>query len=133
MGTVIRRRQEIFVHLVWSTWDRAPILDAAVPAWLWPMLGEEARRLGCAWSVAGGVEDHVHLLCAVPTTIAVAHLAQQVKGASARCAAERGVGLKWQAGYGAFSVSPDHVATVEAYVRAQAMHHATGRELAAWE
>ncbi len=40
------------------------------------MLGEEARRLGCAWAVVGGVEDHVHMLCAIPTTLAVAALAQ---------------------------------------------------------
>ena len=54
------------------------------------MLGEEARRLGCAWAVVGGVEDHVHMLCAILTTLAVAAPAQQIKGASARSVGVRG-------------------------------------------
>ncbi len=55
------RRQELYVHLVWSTWDREPVVTTEVRQWLWPMLGEEARRLGSAWAVVGGVEDHVDL------------------------------------------------------------------------
>ena len=51
----------LYVHLVWSTWDREPVVTTEVQQWLWPMLGEEARRLGCAWAVVGGVEDHVHM------------------------------------------------------------------------
>lgn len=127
------RRQELFVHLVWSTWDREPVLTPEVQEWLWSMLGDEARRSGCAWSVVGGVEDHVHVLCAFPTTLAVATLVQQLKGASARFAAARGAGLHWKRGYAAFSVSPGAVGTVEAYVRNQAAHHRLGSVDHAWE
>jgi putative transposase len=129
----MKRRQELFVHLVWSTWDRAPLIDLDVQAWLWPMLGNESRRVGCTWAVVGGIETHVHVLCALPATLAVADLVKQIKGASARCAVERGHSLKWQAGYGAFSVSPDTVPTVEAYVRNQAEHHARNTDHDAWE
>ena len=97
------------------------------------MLGEEARRLGCAWAVVGGVEDHVHMLCAIPTTLAVAALAQQIEGASARCAGARGTVVRWQRGYGASSVSPDDVPALKAYVRKQAVHDRLGGGIAGWE
>lgn len=128
------RRQELFVHLVWSTWDRATLIDDDVQTWLWPMLGEEARRSGCTWAVVGGVADHVHVLCAMPATLSVTALVQQIKGASSRVANERsGSGFRWQGGYGAFSVSPDDVPMVEAYIRNQAAHHATASTLPHWE
>ena len=133
-ATVITgRRQEIFLHIIWSTWDRVPLVDPAIEAWLWPMLGEEARSLGCPWAVVGGVADHVHVLCALPTTLAVAPLVQQMKGASARCASARGQPLKWQAGYGVFSVSPEAVPAVEAYVRSQPSHHEAATLTHDWE
>ena len=133
MKQVNHRRQELYVHLDWSTWDREPVVTTEVQQWLWPMLGEEARRLRCAWAVVGGVEDHVHMLCAIPTTLAVAALAQQIKGASARCAGARGAVVRWQRGYGVFSVSPDGVPALEAYVREQAVHHRLGGVIAGWE
>jgi REP element-mobilizing transposase RayT len=117
----------MFVHLVWSTWDRAPILDAATRDWLWPMLANTARERGCPWAVVGGIEDHVHVLCALPTTLAVAQLVRDLKGVSARAANQRRPeSFRWQGGYGAFSVSPDAVADVRAYVVQQAEHHRTG-------
>ena len=67
------------------------------------------------------------------TTLAVAALAQQVKGASARCAGARGIVVRWQRGYGAFSVSPDGVPALEAYLREQAAHHRLGGVIARWE
>ena len=97
------------------------------------MLGEEARRLGCAWTVVGGVEDHVHVSCAIPATLAVAALAQQIKGANARFAGARGTVVRWQRGYGASSVSPDDVPALKAYVRKQAVHDRLGGGIAGWE
>jgi REP element-mobilizing transposase RayT len=97
------------------------------------MLGQEARTLGCAWAVVGGIEDPIHLLCSIPATLEIATLVHQVKGASARCATKHGQTLKWQVGYGAFSVSPDAVDVVEAYVRNQAEHHHGNAALPGWE
>ena len=105
-----------------------------VQAWLWPALAEQARSLGCAWAAVGGVEDHVHVLCALPTTRTVADLVRHLKGWTSRAAnLARPDSLRWQGGYGAFSVSPRDLPAVEAYVRNQPMHHKTANLRKAWE
>jgi REP element-mobilizing transposase RayT len=121
----VAHRQELYVHLVWSTWNRLPLLGEAVRPRVWATIGAEARRMGCAWAVVGGVDDHVHMLCALPAGLAVSTLAKQVKGACARSENVRTEPyLRWQGGYAAFSVSPSAVPEVEAYVRDQAAIHA---------
>ncbi len=124
---MFERRQEIYLHLAWSTWDRAPLISAPMQAWLWPVLAEQARGLGCPWAVVGGTSDHVHLLCAMPTSLTVAALVQQLKGWTTRAANQITADpLKWQGGYGVFSVSSSDVPRIEAYVRNQARHHLDG-------
>lgn len=131
---MLPRRQEIFMHLVWSTWDRVPLIGPEMADWLWPMIGEEARRSGCLWAVVGGVSDHTHVLCAMPATLSAAELAHQLKGASSRAANLRGGGgFRWQGGYGAFSVSKADVPQIEAYVRNQPSHHADATVAQDWE
>jgi len=69
----------------------------------------------------------VHVLCALPTTFTIAALAQQLKGWTARAANARATGsLRWQGGYGAFSVSARDIPAVEHYVRNQPAHHKDG-------
>jgi len=131
---MIGRRQEIFVQMVWSTWDRVPLIDAEMQQWLWPMVAQEARRCGCPWAVVGGTADHVHLLGSLPATLTEAALLHQVKGGSSRAAnAKPGALFRWQGGYGVFEVSPADVPMIEAYVRGQAEHHGNGTTLADWE
>lgn len=129
-----QRREELFVHLVWSTWDRKPMIDNELRPWLWATIATIAREIGCPWVVVGGVEDHVHLLCALPATLAVAELANRVKGGSSRAANARNPeSLRWQGGYAVFSVSPRDRDMLEAYVRNQELHHSGRLELAEWE
>jgi REP element-mobilizing transposase RayT len=126
-------RSEVFVHLVWATWDRAPILDAETRAWLVPSLAFQARSMGCLWAAAGAAEDHIHLACRLPATLTVAAVAQQCKGWTSRAASARQHPLRWQGGYGAFSFGPSEVAAVEAYLHNQLEHHNRGHIVEAWE
>ena len=48
---------------------------------------------------------------------------QKVKANSSRWLGENGVRFEWQKGYGAFSVSPSLLPTVQAYIRNQEEHH----------
>jgi REP element-mobilizing transposase RayT len=129
-----QRRQETFIHLVWSTWDRAPMLGVEARQLVWGTIARTAWDLGCTWVGVGGIEDHVHVLCAIPTTLPVAELAHRLKGVSARATNLRAPNsLRWQGGYGAFSVSPHEVSTVEAYIRNQELHHRSGSSDPAWE
>ena len=36
-------RLELYVHLVWTTWDRTPVIDEATEQWLWPAIAAKAR------------------------------------------------------------------------------------------
>lgn len=59
---------------------------------------------------AGGTDNHVHLLIALPPTCNLAHAVQKLKGSSSHW---MGPGFSWQDGYGAFSVSPSQVPVVK--------------------
>ena len=117
----------LFVHVVWATWDRQPVIDEPMRAWLWPAIAEKARAMGSTHVVVGGVADHIHVLTELPNTVSVADLAKHLKGApSALIGQRQGRGtFRWQRGYGAFTLRPEDIPVVESYVRDQANHHGT--------
>jgi hypothetical protein len=53
----------------------------------------------------------------------VAEAVQKLKANSSRWIGEHGISFRWQDGYGAFSVSPSLLSTVQAYIRDQGEHH----------
>jgi hypothetical protein len=55
--------------------------------------------------------------------LALAEIVQKLKANSSRWLGESGAQFEWQKGYGAFSVSPSLLPTVQAYIRNQAEHH----------
>ncbi len=76
--------------------------------------------------VVGGVADHVHILFDMGKMHAPVKFVEQAKRESSKFMKTLGAkykGFYWQRGYGMFSVSPTHLADVEAYVRSQEEHH----------
>src|SRR5690606_34210660 len=60
---------KILVHTVFSTKDRRPYLrDKVLRDELHHYLGGILTNLECQPIIVGGVEDHVHLLCALSRT-----------------------------------------------------------------
>jgi len=87
-------------------------------------LGGVSARLECPVIRVGGVADHVHVLARQGRTIALADWVKELKRASSLWAKSHEMsGFQWQAGYGGFSVSQSHSATVERYIAQQAEHH----------
>ena len=126
----------VFIHLVWATWDRVPLLTAALQRPVYRAIGAICGECGAEVIAVGGVEDHVHLLIRLPATLTVAELAKHVKGASAHLVTHQlapNSFFKWQGSYGAFSVSPHDLPTVGDYIARQAEHHAAGVILPEWE
>ena len=118
---------KLYLHLVWSTWNRAPLLTPVVYETVERCIRAECVKLGVDVVAFGGVCDHVHLFVRLPTTVSVAQLIKQVKGSSSHLASRRlRATFKWQGGYGAFTVSPRHVPQVREYVLNQERHHAEG-------
>jgi len=118
---------KILVHVVFSTKDRRPFLrDKMLREELHHHLGGILNQLGCQPVIVGGVEDHVHVLCALSRTVTAAEMVKEVKRGSAVWLKARGPDLSdfaWQSGYGIFSVGFSQLKTVRDYIARQEEHH----------
>ena len=114
------------IHLVFSTKHREPLIHDAFQPEMFAYLCGAANAINCPAIVAGGVEDHVHILFALHKTVALSKAVEEIKKQSSKWAKENGGSNEfyWQNGYGAFSVSPPQVPRVVAYIEDQARHHA---------
>jgi putative transposase len=118
---------QLYVHLVWATWDRAPLLSPALMEHVDNVVRAECVRMRADVLAFNGVADHVHLLVRFPTTVAIAALVKQVKGVSSHLLGQHlRVPFRWQGGYGAFTLSKSQVPRVREYVLDQQRHHAEG-------
>lgn len=116
----------ILVHLVFSTKDRAALLQDEWRDDLHGYIGGIIRRCGGDLLAANSVEDHIHLFFPLPRTITVADLVKEIKTGSTKWIHERGSRdhhFHWQTGYGVFSVSPSHKDAVLQYIASQQEHH----------
>jgi putative transposase len=127
---------ELYVHLVWATWDRLPLITPDLEPRLHAALYQQSRALSCDPLAIGGIADHVHLLLRLPSTASVAAVVKALKGSSSHLVTHsilRDTAFKWQGAYGAFSVGTGDVETVQRYVARQREHHATRSLIPAWE
>ena len=58
------------MHCVWATKERRPLIKPELQLRLWPYLGGIARENKMKALAVGGIEDHVHLLVTIPSTLA---------------------------------------------------------------
>jgi putative transposase len=127
---------QLYVHCVWATWDRLPLLTAAYELQIHASIAAKCHELGCTPVAIGGIEDHVHLLTQVPAKLSIADLVKEVKGSSSHLMThvlQPGVFFKWQGAYGAFTVSKEGVTAVAEYIENQKAHHAANKLLPDWE
>jgi len=110
----------VYIHCVFSTKERRPLIPATRASELYAYLGGIARGEGLTLIAAGGTANHIHLLFVLPATCTLAHAVQKLKGSSSRWL---GSGFSWQEGYGAFSVSPSQLDVVKHYIQNQEEHH----------
>ena len=114
------------MHVVFSTKERQTWIKPEIQDRLWPYLGGIARENKMKALKVGGVEDHVHILLSLPSTLAIAKAVQLLKGNSSKWIHETFPKLKtfeWQKGYGAFSISVSGVEDTIKYIENQAEHH----------
>src|SRR5271157_1294816 len=102
------------LHCIFSTKDRADTIPDQPE--LGRYLGGVAKATSIPLMLAGGTNNHVHLLIALPAVMALAKAMQELKGNSSRWLNQRVAGFAWQQGYSAFSVSPSNKRTVMAYI-----------------
>ncbi|MBI3948081.1 MAG: IS200/IS605 family transposase [Armatimonadetes bacterium] len=131
-----RSKVDVYLHLVWGTFDRLPLVQPEIERRLYRNLVAEARSCRCKVLAIGGTADHVHMVIKLAATVAVAVLLKQMKGVSSDFAREQLLHqdyFKWHGGYSAFSVTRTHLSRVIEYVKNQKQHHADGTIHQAWE
>ncbi len=131
-----RNKLALYLHLVWATWDREPLITPEIERRVYRCIAHEALQMGCKVLAINGMPDHVHLVVKIPSTITVANLMKQVKGVSSHFVNEvlqPETHFKWQGYYGAFTVSRWDVDKIVAYVRRQKEHHRASELYPEWE
>ena len=131
-----RSKAEIYLHFVWGTWRREPMVTPEIERAIYRCIEMECGRLRCAVLAVGGMPDHVHLVLRVPTTVSAAQVMKQVKGVSStfgrgHCGERRSFG--WQDNYAVRSFWPEARDRVVAYVLNQKDHHTKGDLWSDWE
>ena len=117
----------LYVHCVFSTKNREPLLAVEWRPRLWAYFGGIAAENGFRILEAGGMADHVHLLASLPAPLAMSKALQLLKGGSSKWindsffAGSRS--FAWQEGYGGFGVGVSQIDATRAYIRNQEEHH----------
>lgn len=117
---------KIYLHLIFSTKHRQPLIDKTIEQELWAYLGGVCHEMDCQPIQIGGYYDHVHVLCRFSRKLALMDLLEEVKKRSSKWIKAKGeayANFYWQDGYAAFSVNPTQLAVVIKYIKNQHVHH----------
>ena len=115
-----------YVHLVFSTKNREPLIIDRVENDLYNYLGGICIELDCKPIKIGGWYDHVHILNMLSKKITLITLLEELKSHSSKWIKTKDELLEnfyWQRGYGAFSVTPSAVDGLIKYISNQKQHH----------
>jgi putative transposase len=116
----------IYVHYVFSTKNRLPLIRPDMQERLWSYMGGIARNNHMKAFAVGGMEDHAHVLVSLPSTLTVSKAIQIIKGNSSKWINEnfnQAEKFSWQEGYGAFSVNVSILKDSIRYIENQKKHH----------
>jgi putative transposase len=118
---------QLYAHLVFSTKHRHPFFpDLVLRTRVFKYLAGTCSNLRSPAVRIGGHTDHVHVFCRLGKEMGVSTLVRELKRDSSKWIKTLAPGVRafsWQAGYGAFSVSPIHVDSLIAYIDRQDEHH----------
>ena len=114
----------LLIHIVFSTQGHLSLLTKDVRPELFAYMAGLVKEKKGKPIIINGVDDHVHMLVALPPDISVSEAMRFVKANSSRWMKEHfGKPFAWQKGFGAFSVSRSNMDTVAKYIRDQEAHH----------
>src|SRR5256885_11569229 len=92
----------LYVHFVWSTWDRLPLISPSLEASIHAAIAAKCRELKCVPLEVNGTENHVHVVARMHATVSVADLAKGMKGSTSHLtthALRPDEFFKWQGSY----------------------------------
>jgi len=108
-------------HLVFVTKFREGSLTRKVLARFHDLCQKKAEELGFLVHISNGYQDHVHLLISLKPVHQLSEIIRQIKGFTSR----EIKGLRWQRGYGAFTVDKRSFDIIFRYIKNQEEHHSS--------
>ena len=117
---------QVYYHLVFSTKDRFKFISEDIKQDLYSYIcGILKNCEGFVYSI-GGMADHIHILCSIPSKVAISETIKNLKVASTKWIQNKGdllLKFRWQTGYGLFTVSHSQIEAVSTYIKNQQQHH----------
>ena len=117
---------KLWIHLVWSTRSREPLMFDKVRKDIFFHIKETAEEKGYHLDVINGTENHLHCLLSLNPKYAISEIVNEMKGESSHWINEQKwmkPKFLWQRGFGAFSVSESNVKKIRKYILNQEEHH----------
>ena len=117
----------VWLHYVWSTKNRQPVLTDNIRNHLFDHIKQNARIKNIYLDRVNGYHDHVHCLISLGSDQTIDKIAQLLKGESSfwlnNKSGLKAQKLEWQDEYFAVSVSESILDAVRAYIDNQVVHH----------
>ena len=117
---------EIYVHFIWTVYDRRPLITPAIEDDLFPIIHQMGERHKVKTVALNGVADHIHWLTKYSSTTRTCDLVKDAKGASSAYANGVLGNFKWRPTYAAYSVSRWNMKLIVDYIQRQKEHHDAG-------
>lgn len=117
---------KIWIHAIWATKNRAPLIKENISSKMHDYLREQLIEIGCPVRIVNGMPDHIHCLFLLNPQKSIVSVLKQVKGSSSHFINQNNLiteKFSWQTGYPAYSVSESGVEKVFHYIKNQKQHH----------
>jgi REP element-mobilizing transposase RayT len=117
---------KIYLHIVWSTKDRKPLITKELKPLLLNHIIENSKTKNIFIDSINCVDDHVHLLISLGIEQTLSKIMLLIKGESSYWVNKQKIipnKFEWQDEYFAASVSYTSIANVRRYIAKQEEHH----------
>jgi REP element-mobilizing transposase RayT len=117
---------KIYVHAVWATKNRLPLLASNIRLKVFEHIKDNARSKSIFIDHINGAQDHLHCLISMNPEQCIADVVRMIKGESShwinnqKLAREK---FSWQEEYFAVSIGESQIESVRKYIREQEEHH----------
>lgn len=118
---------KVWIHYVWSTKNREPVLVVPFRNQLFDHIKKNAKKKNIYLDSINGYHDHVHCLVSLGSFETIEKTVQLIKGESSfwfnNKSGFKTSRLEWQDEYFAVSVSESSLTAVRNYISCQEIHH----------
>lgn len=117
---------KIWIHFVWTTKKRQPLLTKSVKNKVISHIKENAMKKDIYIDTINGGNEHLHALISLGAKQSISDIAQLIKGESSFWINKEKLvkgKFEWQDKYFAISVSESMIPNVRNYIKTQEEHH----------